>query len=268
MSQLRRQFAYDRALARCFSGPSSDRWVLKGGISILALLQAARHSSDLDLCTTAPSSSEAFHALQSSLSQDLGDHFSFHLQQPSLLIQGVEGVRASVTAFLGRRPYERFHVDLVTGVISTGTVEHADPLVALGIPGLHQPRYRLYPLCDTLADKIYSIGKWHSDRPSTRFRDLVDIVLIAVNRPVDAARMHSALSCERLLRKGIQPTTVTVADEPLWEAGYAKAAASAPGLAGYRDLHSALLLARRFVDPVLNGVVTSGTWEPTTLRWQ
>lgn len=64
-----------------------------------------------------------------------------------------------MTAFLGRRPYERFHIDLVTGVFSTGIPEHANPLIPLDIPGLHQPQYRIYPLCDTLADKISAIGE-------------------------------------------------------------------------------------------------------------
>lgn len=47
ISQLRRHFAYDRLLARIFAEPAS-RWVLKGGVSMLARISTARHSADVD----------------------------------------------------------------------------------------------------------------------------------------------------------------------------------------------------------------------------
>ncbi len=49
LSELQRQFAYDRALARLFSGAHSDCWVLKGAGALLARLIQARHSKDIDL---------------------------------------------------------------------------------------------------------------------------------------------------------------------------------------------------------------------------
>lgn len=49
LAELRRQFAYDRFLARVFSA-ESDRWILKGGGGMLARIpNQARHSMDIDL---------------------------------------------------------------------------------------------------------------------------------------------------------------------------------------------------------------------------
>ena len=48
LDELQRQFADDRLLARAFSGPEADRWVLKGAGPLLARLPDARHSRDID----------------------------------------------------------------------------------------------------------------------------------------------------------------------------------------------------------------------------
>jgi hypothetical protein len=44
LDELQGQFAYDRALARLFTAPDADSWVLKGAGALLARLEQARHS--------------------------------------------------------------------------------------------------------------------------------------------------------------------------------------------------------------------------------
>jgi hypothetical protein len=118
------------------------------------------------------------------------------------MVQGVDGIRVAAQAMLGPRSFERFGVDLVTATVATGIVEQADPILDLGIPGLVRPLYRLYPLADTLADKFMGIIERHGHRPSTRFRDLVDIVLIARSQLVDASALFAALASEQV---AVQP---------------------------------------------------------------
>jgi len=48
LDQLQRQFAYDRALARLFAAPDAASWVLKCAGALLARLEHARHSKDID----------------------------------------------------------------------------------------------------------------------------------------------------------------------------------------------------------------------------
>jgi hypothetical protein len=52
LDELQRQVAYDRLLARAFSAPDADRWVLKGAGALLPRLPEARHSRDIDLAFT------------------------------------------------------------------------------------------------------------------------------------------------------------------------------------------------------------------------
>lgn len=47
--ELQRQFAYDRTLDRLFTAPDADSWVLKGAGALLARLEQARHSRDIDV---------------------------------------------------------------------------------------------------------------------------------------------------------------------------------------------------------------------------
>lgn len=266
VSQLRRQFAYDRLLARLFAHPDTE-WVLKGGVAMLARLPLARHSSDVDLAAQRDSPAAALAALRDDAARDLADFFTFRLDPPRTLVQGIQGVRVPVDARLGQRLFERFSVDLVTGTVITGIPETAPPVPDISIPGLVRPPYRVYPLADSLADKIAGITEEHNGRPSTRFRDLVDILLIAHERPVDAEALAAAVNSERLRRRLPSTPHLVVPDHALWRGGYARAAGDLPSLPE-RDLDQALALARAFLDPVLAGRRAHGTWNPTTLDWQ
>ena len=267
-SQLRRQFAYDRLLARCFSAEDGHRWILKGGISMLARLRQARHTADIDLVNLAESLPIALMELRAATAAVLGDFFTFELAEPRHLVQGVEGIRVPVTARLGRRTYETFHIDLVTAVHCTGPPEIAAPIVPVDIPGLVRADYRIYPLADSIADKVCAILKCHQGRPSTRFRDLVDLVLVARTRELDAAQLRAALDSEYRRRSLPAAKDFEAPDLLLWSTGYAKAAERAPGLDGYRALPDAVVLVKQLIDPVLSGDRSTGTWCPAGFCWQ
>ena len=88
LSDLHRQFAYDRLLCRVFSA-DPDRWVLKGAIAMLARLEGiSRHSLDVDLLySRADDLREAEEALRSAAAGDLGDHFRFTIGPGRLIAQ-------------------------------------------------------------------------------------------------------------------------------------------------------------------------------------
>lgn len=265
--QLRRQFAYDRLLARCFTASDASQWILKGGISMLARLGMARHSADVDLAVTSTTLSASLIALTDTVAIDLGDFFTFDLAEPKQLVQGVEGIRIPVVARLGPRRYESFHIDLVTAATMTGEAETAPAIADPGIPGLIRPDYRIYPLADSVADKICAIAERHQERPSTRFRDLVDLVLIARSRTMDAKALHIALGSEQRRRALITHTRFDVPDRTMWEAGYAKIAARVPGLDEHRSLDAALAIVQPLVNPILAGTRTAGRWLPEAATW-
>lgn len=265
VSQLRRQFAYDRLLARLFRDPAAG-WVLKGGVSMIARVPVARHSADVDLAAALDSPHDALDALRVAAAADLGDFFAFGFDEPRTMVQGVLGIRVAAEARLGPRVFERFGVDLVTATVVTGTVEQADPILDLGFPGLVRPPYRLYPLADTLADKFMGITERHGQRPSTRFRDLIDIVLIARSQSIDASALSAALMSERRRRGVALPDQFDVPNPALWEPGYRTAVRDAPDVTD-RDLAAAVGTARLLFDPILDGRA-QGRWEPHALCWR
>ncbi len=265
VSQLRRQFAYDRLLARLFHAGSQE-WILKGGVSMIARFASARHTADVDLVAATDSVEAALEAMHAAATQDLGDFFGFRFEPSRALVQGVPGLRIPTEAWLGPRLFERFGVDLVTGVVITGRPEEAEPLLPLAIPGLVRSRYLLYPLVDSIADKVMAIVETHQGRPSTRFRDLVDLVFIAHSQQVRASDLAVAFASERLRRDLSTLDELAVADEELWRTGYRTVARDVPGVAE-KTLDGALPLAKRFVDPVLAGTA-AGTWDPAALAWR
>jgi hypothetical protein len=265
-TQLRRQFAYDRLLARLFV-ERPEEWILKGGVSMIARLEVARHTADVDIVATDKPVDGAVADLHHAAGRDLGDFFAFRFDAPRSLVQGVAGVRLATEAWLGNRRFERFGVDLVSGVVITGGPDEAEPLLPLNIPGLCRPNYRLYPLVDSIADKVMAIMESYKGRPSTRFRDLVDLVLIAGSQPVRADELAAALASERLRRGIPQAPGFAVPDLKTWTLGYRRAASDLPGLVP-RDLNEALAMVKAFADPVLTGSVVGHVWNPSAQRWQ
>jgi hypothetical protein len=109
-------------------------------------------------------------------------------------------------------------------------------------------------------------------RASTRFKDLVDLVLIALHSTVRGPAAHTALMSEvhRRTAAGTHlslPPAFTVPD-PAWTSGYRAEAAKA------RDLPTECLtlggvtpLADAFVSPLLHPPGPAGTWNCDVRIW-
>jgi hypothetical protein len=282
LDELQRQFAYDRLLARAFMGPDAERWVLKGAGALLVRLPEARHSRDIDLAFTPtpvqgdlpadPQDGAAVEAAVRSLvdaaGRDLGDHFRFEITRTSPLQEAAKGRRLHVVAYLDAR-YAAFHVDVVVGTAMTGVPQTASPLVALTIPGLVRPEYRLFPLADHVADKVCAIVEVHDraggPHASTRVKDLVDLALIARTQKVAADAALLAVRVGAAHRGLNLPARFAVPDLEVWRRGYPTKAREVPGVVP--DFDTAVGLVASFLDPVLDGTVR-GAWNPAVARWE
>jgi hypothetical protein len=272
LSDLQRQFAYDRFLTRVFLGPDCDRWVLKGAAALLARLHArARHTLDLDLYREESGLDDAEAALRAAAALDLGDFFRFTLSPGRPVTQTGVVRRVPVVAYLGATEFARFHVDVIVGIEMTGEPDDGPPLVATEALGLKTAHYRIYPLADHVADKIVAFLQRHPGvggvgQGSTRYRDLADLAVIAHRELVAAADLRLALTSETNRRGLSLPATLPVPTTGAWRAGYARVARDVPDLAE-RDLDAALATVRAFIDPILQGTAT-GDWDPTTMQWR
>jgi len=270
LSDLQRQFAYDRLLCRVFSA-EPERWVLKGATAMLARLEGhARHTLDVDLYSRAGHLIDAESALRLAAAIDLEDFFRFTLSPARQIAQGVGASRIPVVAHLGATDFTRFHVDLVAELSMTGAPDEVPPLVPIDLPGLSRVSYRAYPIVDHIADKVCALLERHP-RPdggieqSTRYRDLADLVVFAHNVSVTAQDLRAALDSEAHRRQLTLANHLEIPTGSGWVAGYARVARSAPGLEE-RDLETAQHSAARFIDPVLAGTA-KGSWAPGEMNW-
>ena len=270
LAELQRQFAYDRVLARCFAGADAERWVLKGAGALLARLEKARHSKDIDLCYAHDDAAadEALAGLSQALETDIGDHFVFEVTRTTPLPEAAKGQRVHVTARLGAKVYASFHIDVVVGTAMSGEPDLVPPLTPIAIEGLVRPSYRAFPLADHIADKFSATVEVHRQageaRPSTRVKDLVDLALIASTQVVGGPALRTAIRVG-FAHRGVEvPKAFTVPDDASWRARYPRVARDAPGMVPHYE--EAVDLAGRLIDPTLTRDPL-GSWDPAKRAW-
>ena len=172
---------------------------------------------------------------------------------------------------IGASEFASFRVDLVAGLTMTGVPEQVPPIVPIELPGLLRTPYRAYPVIDHIADKVCALLEVHqrsggSAIASTRYRDLLDLVVFAHTATIEAQSLATALHREASRRRLALPDRLTRPGESQWRAGYLRVAREAPRLEE-RDLEAALATAGRLIDPVLMEE-TAGQWDPGVLAWR
>lgn len=149
----------------------------------------------------------------------------------------------------------------------TGEPDDVPPMVGIDMPDVQQHGYRAYPLVDHVADKIAAIFERYGEgrTPSTRFKDLVDLVAIVTGASVPADAQRAALASEADRRGITLPDHFDVPDHALWKSGYA-AEAKRSVLPIAPTLDDAIETVRPFVDGLLDGSA-SGQWDPERREW-
>ncbi len=264
LPQLQRQVTYDRLLERLYV--VDDSWIVKGATALLARGLGVRGSLDIDVYRSA--AREVAEAdVRRAAALDVGDWFRFEAGGGASIAGNA--TRIPVTSVIGTTSWCEFHVDLVGGDIRmTGRPDDVAPLVRGAIPEVQQRGYRTYPLVDHVADKVAATYARYGAAaiPSTRYRDLVDLVSIVSGASVDASGQRAALESEFNRRGMTLPERFNVPDRRLWEPGYA-AEAKRSLLGVGRTLDSALAIVRAFIDPVLDGSAI-GAWDSATATWR
>jgi len=86
----------------------------------------------------------------------------------------------------------------------SGEPDEVAPLTPLNIDGLVRPPYRAFPLPDHVADKFAAILGTHirgeTVTGSSRFKDLVDIALIATTQQISGPALRAAILAGRVHR--------------------------------------------------------------------
>lgn len=207
--------------------------------------------------------------LREAAGRDIGDWFRFEIGAGRPVGDRDQGVRLPTIASVGPTEWAKFHVDLVgSDLRMTGEPEPTPPLARVVMPDVEQHGYRVYPMVDHIADKVVAIFQLYGEqrRPSTRYKDLVDLVSIATGASVSAGPQLMALASEAERRGIVLPARFDIPDRALWEPGYAAEAGRSLLPVG-RTLTEALAIVGALVDPLLDRTA-AGTWDPNAGGWR
>ncbi|WP_280430815.1 nucleotidyl transferase AbiEii/AbiGii toxin family protein, partial [Nocardia brasiliensis] len=270
-AQIHREFYLIRFLGRVFADPDSP-WVLKGGSGLLVrLADDARFSRDIDILRTDIDADRAVTELQQLCSAPSGlDPFTFEVRRGKNDPATAHSAQLDTRVYYGAIDLHHFPIDLSIRQTLASDIDHVEPATLLDLADFgHLPPFRCLSLADQIADKIAAMYEVHGPEaaPSTRWHDLVDLLLIIGRFPVDATKTQRALQIQQQRRNTLELPPAITRPGPAWEIGYPKVAAgtSLPPLLHHLD--TALNSLSRFADPLLDLTVTVGTWNPTATRW-
>jgi predicted nucleotidyltransferase component of viral defense system len=268
---------YRRLIARVFHADNGT-WMLKGGQALLVRWPSARYSTDIDLLGNQDSTDTAVDELIAAAALRLDDEIWFahrrtfdqtHVERPT---RKVTFMTMFEEAPLG---YE-VNVDIVVaghhprGTVTTTALEPAFPTDCGP-----WPQTRVFPVEDHVAEKICAMYELHQVHrtPSTRAKDLVDLVLIALKTDIEGTRLHRILADEVERRRARQmvvdlPGTFRVPN-PAWAGLYREAAQKALDLPDeLRALDGVEAFADTFLTPLMRLTPPPGSWRPDERIWR
>lgn len=265
-------FWFHRLLCRVFREPDSG-FVLKGGRGMLARTVDARATRDIDLLAQNSTLDDAVKELQRLASQDLGDFVTFAFEGARTIKADDEyrsGMRLIFTPLLGRKRMQPISIDLVVDEVPLAIVERIAPADRIEVRGIETCDYVVYPVEAALPDKLCGIIERHDDRPSSRVKDLVDIVVYAMTADVNGSELQKRLRRELGARKLTLPQKFAVPEE--WrsthERAYVRLFIQTGISSEWSSIDEAVNLAGRLFNPALEGETDGFTWNHLILAWE
>ncbi len=266
LARLRKRVAFELFLRR-LAQVAPDRWVLKGALALdFRLGGASRSTKDIDLGRD-DDEEAAIEDIAAAQRLRLDDFFTFTASRTDAFdeVDEFQAIRFHVRAELAERVFEQFVVDIgfaKSASLEPDRVRTSDFLSFAGIEPLELPAI---PLAQHLAEKVHAYTRSYgtAGRPSTRPKDLIDILLIADSQSLEAAAVREALmhAFETRARQAL-PESLP-APPPEWAPDYARLAEEV-GLDP--DLAAAFESAATFLDPVLSDEA-QGSWDAAVSSW-
>ena len=155
---------------------------------MLARTPSARATRDIDLLSWEADLGAALSELRELASLDLGDFVRFEFAGSKPIKAEDEyrsGLKVTFVPLLGARRLQPVSVDLVVDQIPCGEPELLTPADRIEVEGVPVFDYRVYPIANSIADKLCGIIETHDGRPSSRVKDLVDLLIYATNEDLD-----------------------------------------------------------------------------------
>jgi hypothetical protein len=201
VQRLRRQVAFDRLLSRLFSEGRAD-WALKGGYAMELRIARARTTRDIDLALRRQIAADGdvlnlrmLEMLQTAAAMDKGDFFTYTIGEPTMDLDGAPygGARFPVECRMAGRVFARFHLDVGVGDPLIEPLEEVRGQAWLDFAGIPPTVCRAIPKEQQFAEKLHAYTLPRGERPNSRVRDLVDMILL-IRGGLDAGLLASAVT--------------------------------------------------------------------------
>lgn len=223
--RIRRHFAFQRILVRL---SATEGWVLKGGFALeVRLGLQARATKDLDLAMLDDlDGAEVQDRLLDALDVDADDGLTFQVSAPKAISSdeaGNPGWKFTVTSFLGGKVFTPLRLDVVARSAeiagAVGTLEVHPPILPERLSSTTMPAV---DVAQHAAEKFHAMARTYAgDRPSSRVKDLVDVVLLAEAGLLPNSDLPDRLRTVWQVRDGVPPPEQIPGFPASWKHDYA-----------------------------------------------
>jgi hypothetical protein len=184
LNRLRRRVVFERLLTR-LERVEPGRWVLKGGMALEVRWQdRARATRDMDLVMRheVGATADVRAELVRPLAEDVDrDRFRFSVGEARELQAdeaGRPGWRMAVEAMLAGRQFAAVRVDVVVRPDEISRTERLLFPGSLVFAGIEPAEVEVVDRAQHFAEKLHALTRTYTTRPSTRVKDLADLVLL------------------------------------------------------------------------------------------
>lgn len=241
-----------------------DVWLLKGGVALDYRLGEARSTGDLDLSSNI--SIAAFtEKLVQAVATDLGDHFEVRVSSaPFRPVDEVETYRFQLDVRLNNKIFVKISIDIG---FADPWIGEAESLTSetLVFAGAQPVVVRAIPIEQHIAEKIHAYTKSYNGHPSSRVKDLVDLVLLLGYRPLRASTLLFAIDTVFRNRNSHERPQNLPPPPPGWDKTYEKLSETLPIT---HDVTEAFRQVASFLDPMLADPTKEQWWDPEARAWR
>jgi len=202
----------DRFLCRVFHLKANSPWVLKGGTGMLARVPDARATTDVDIFRTGVSIEQALKDLIKVCEIDLNDFCRFQFVKSEELVATdaqphLIGRRVTFDAYFGVAEPVKIKVDLTVVSSNSYPADLIEPRNRIPLEGIASTPYRIYQVTDQIADKVFATISEYGGKESSRRKDLIDLVIIAISQSFSRIHLSDSLERQRESRVGTLGST-------------------------------------------------------------
>ncbi|MCI9888544.1 nucleotidyl transferase AbiEii/AbiGii toxin family protein [Micrococcales bacterium 31B] len=275
-SMIRKQYVFALLYRRIFYERSTS-WLVLGGNALVLRSISGRFTRDVDLSREGDwiDASSILKELRGLVARDMDDGFDFELTRIDTRANadrygyGTQSARVYARALIANKEFEPFTIDVSQRRHVTGPVEFIVPSPIIEHPSLQElPGVPVVPIANHLVDKVCAMyERHHGGKPSTRYRDLADIVHIVASLGFSAESLAELLRHEQRRRRIKLPQALTSPGDQ-WSAAFPKAARDFEDYPPeFHSLDAALKHAGGCLSPILSGEIRHGRWDPNSHAW-